>query len=405
MKKLFLIFLLLPFVGAAQVKGTHFEHGLSWQQVKDKAKKENKYLLVDCFTTWCGPCKYMASTIFPQEKVGEFFNKNFVNVKVQFDQTKNDSEEVKSWYADAQSMSKAFKINAYPTFLIFSPQGKLVHRIVGGGEADEFIAKAKMALNPETQYYTLLKKSESGNAAPETLKQLAISAEAAYDEENSEKFASAYIATQKDLYTKENLEFVSKYTKSSQSKGFELMLKDPEKIDAVLGKGKSNEILSAVVLEENIYPGLRKPNANVDSLVAAVQAKYPTVDISKATELIKIQVFHADKKWDKFQPALLSYMKKYGAEVTADRLNFFAWAVFENCKDTDCITEALSWSKRSVDETQTKEPAYLDTYANLLYKLGKKDQAIAMQQKAVDLVAAENKAKYQVTLEKMKKGE
>jgi tetratricopeptide (TPR) repeat protein len=97
--------------------------------------------------------------------------------------------------------------------------------------------------------------------------------------------------------------------------------------------------------------------------------------------------------------------EKYGAEVTADMLNFFAWAVFENCKDTDCITEALRWSKRSVDETQTKEPAYLDTYANLLYKLGKKDQAIAMQQKAVDLVTAENKAKYQVTLDKMKKGE
>jgi len=404
MKKLFLIFLLLPFIGSAQIKGTHFEHGLSWQQVKEKAKKENKFLLVDCFTTWCGPCKYMASTIFPQEKVGEFFNKNFVNVKVQFDQTKNDSEEVKSWYADAQLMSKEFKINAYPTFLIFSPKGELVHRIVGGGEADEFIAKAQMALNPETQYYTLLKKSESGNPSPETLKQLAISAEVAYDEENSEKFANAYINTQKDLYTKENLEFISRYARSTKSKGFELMLKDPEKTDAILGKGKSNKILSNIILEENIYPSLRKPNVNIDSLVAAVQAKYPKVDINEPTDLIKIQIFQSEKKWDKFQPAVLSYMKKYGTEVRADMLNSFAWTVFENCKDNNCIAEALSWSKRSVDETQSKEPAYLDTYANLLYKLGKKDQAIAMQQKAVDLVAAENKAQYQVTLEKMKKG-
>lgn len=404
MKKLFLIFLLLPFIGSAQVKGTHFEHGLSWQQVKEKAKKENKFLLVDCFTTWCGPCKYMASTIFPQEKVGEFFNKNFVNVKVQFDQTKNDSEEVKSWYADAQSMSKEFKINAYPTFLIFSPQGELVHRIVGGGEADEFIARAQMALNPETQYYTLLKKSESGNPTPETLKQLTVSAEAAYDEENSEKFANAYINTQKDLYTKENLEFISRYTRSTKSKGFELMLKDPEKTDAILGKGKSNKILSTIILEENIYPALRKPNANIDSLAASARAKYPTVDISEPVDLMKIQIFQSEKKWDKFQPAVLSYMKKYGTEVRADMLNSFAWTVFENCKDNNCITEALSWSKRSVDETQSKEPAYLDTYANLLYKLGKKDQAIAMQQKAVDLVAAENKAQYQVTLEKMKKG-
>jgi thioredoxin-related protein len=405
MKRLFLLFLLLPFVGAAQDKGTHFEHGLTWQQVKEKAKQEHKYLLVDCFTTWCGPCKYMASTIFPQEKVGDFFNKNFVNVKVQFDQTKNDSEEVKSWYADAESINKDFKIAAYPTFLIFSPQGELVHRIVGGGEADEFIAKAKMALSPETQYYTLMKKNASGNADPQTLKQLAVTAESAYDEENATKFASAYLATQKDLFTKDNLEFLSKYTKSSKSKGFELMLKEPKKVDAILGKGKSSEILSGVIIQESVYPGLRTRTANVDSLVAAAQAKYPGVDISKSTDLVKIQFFQGTKRWDRFQPAVLAYMKKYGTEVDPQMLNTFAWAVFENCKDPDCIASAMAWSKRSVDETQSKEPAFLDTYANLLYKLGKKDEAIAMQQKAVDLVPAESKAQYQGTLDKMKKGE
>lgn len=405
MKRIILLFLLLPFIAAAQDKGTHFEHGLSWQQVKEKAKKENKYLFVDCFTTWCGPCKYMTSTIFPQEKVGDFFNKNFVSVKVQFDQTKNDSEEVKSWYAQAESMNKEFNIAAYPTFLIFSPKGELVHRIVGGGEADEFIAKAKMALNPETQYYTLIKKNASGNADPQTLKQLAVTAEAAYDQENAAKFASAYLATQKDLFTKDNLEFLSKYTKTSKSKGFELMLKEPKKVDAILGKGKSAEILSSVILQEQIYPGLRSRTANIDSLVAAVQAKYPEVDISKATDLLKIQFFQGTKKWDRFQPAVLAYMKKYGTEVNPQMLNTFAWAVFENCKDPECIAAAMAWSKRSVDETQSKEPAFLDTYANLLYKLGKKDEAIAMQQKAVDLVPADGKAQYQATLDKMKKGE
>lgn len=404
MKKLIVLFMLLPFVGLAQDKGTHFEHGLSWQQVKEKAKKENKYLFVDCFTTWCGPCKYMASTIFPQQKMGDFFNKNFVNVKVQFDKTKDDSEEVKSWYADAEAMSKEFNVRAYPTFLIFSPQGELVHRIVGGGDADGFIAKAQKALNPETQYYTQLKKASAGNPSPETLKNLATVAEEAYDEENASKFAAAYLATQKDLYTKANLEFLSKYTKDSKSKGFQLILKDPKKVDAVLGKGKASEILGNVILKENIYPGLRKATANLDSMITAAQAKYPTVDISKSTDLLKVQFYQNTKKWDKFQPAVLAYMKKYGTEVNAEMLNNFAWAVFENCKDPDCVASALAWSKRSVDETKEKEPMFLDTYANLLYKLGKKDEAIAMQQKAVDLVPADKKGDYQATLDKMKKG-
>lgn len=405
MKKLILILLFIPFLGLAQDKGTHFEHGLSWQQVKEKAKKENKYLLVDCFTTWCGPCKYMSSNIFPQEKVGDFFNKNFVNVKVQFDKTKDDSEEVKSWYADADLINKEFKIRAYPTFLIFSPQGELVHRIVGGGEADAFIAKAKMALNPETQYYTMLKKYDTANPSPEALKELVAIAESAYDDENAAKYATLYLATQKDLYTKANLEFLSKYTKNSKSKGFDVILKDSKKVDAVLGKGKANEILSKVILNENVYPGLRKPTANIDSLIAVASAKYPTVDMRKSTDLLRVQFYQGTKKWDKFQPAVLDYMKKYGSEVTAEMLNSFAWAVFENCKDPDCVASALAWSKRSVEETQEKDPAILDTYANLLYKLGKKSEAIAMQQKAVNLVPTDKKGDYQATLDKMKKGE
>ena len=40
-------------------KGIHFVNGLSWQEVLQKAKAENKYIFVDCYATWCGPCKAM----------------------------------------------------------------------------------------------------------------------------------------------------------------------------------------------------------------------------------------------------------------------------------------------------------------------------------------------------------
>ncbi len=38
-------------------KVIHFENGLSWEQIKEKAKAEHKYIFVDCYATWCGPCK------------------------------------------------------------------------------------------------------------------------------------------------------------------------------------------------------------------------------------------------------------------------------------------------------------------------------------------------------------
>lgn len=58
MKKLVLLLsFLVPILVHAQDTGIHFEHTLTWQQVQEKAKAENKYIFIDCFTTWCGPCK------------------------------------------------------------------------------------------------------------------------------------------------------------------------------------------------------------------------------------------------------------------------------------------------------------------------------------------------------------
>ena len=402
MNKIALILLLLPFVGFAQEKGIQFEHGMTWQQVREKAKKENKYLFVDCYTTWCAPCKKMTTEVFSQKQVGDFFNMNFVNVKVQFDQTKNDSEEVRNWYADAKTINKQFTINAYPTFLIFSPQGELVHRIVGSMKAEDFMAKAKMALNPKTQYYTLLKANKKD---AQNLKQLAFAAELAKDEENAAKFADAYMLVQKNLYTKDNMQFVSRFAKTSESKAFQLILNNIEKVDSILGKGRSNEILSNVIVMERINPAFSNRSVDIDSLVAATQAKYPTVNLSKSADMVKILFFQVGKKWDRFQPALMSYMDKYESEMIPNALNYFARIVFENCSEPNCIEAAMAWSKSSVEKTQSKEPAYLDTYANLLYKIGNKAEAIAMQQKAVDLVVGETKESYQHTLDKMTQGD
>lgn len=405
MNKITLILLLLPFIGFAQEKGIQFEQEMTWQQVREKAKKENKYLFVDCYTTWCAPCKQMTTEVFSQKQVGDFFNKNFVNVKVQFDQTKNDSEEVKNWYADAMAINQEFKINAYPTFLIFSPQGELVHRIVGSMKAEDFIAKSKMALDPKTQYYTLLKANTSGSTDSQNLKQLAFAAELAKDEENATKFADAYIAAQKNLYTNDNMQFVSRFAKTSASKGFQIILHNIDKVDSILGKGRSNEILSSVIVRESINPAFANSSIDIDSLVADVQAKYTKVDLSKSTDMVKILFFQVTKKWHRFQPAVMGYMDKYGSEMIPNALNYFARIVFENCADSECTAAAMIWSKRSVEMTQKKEPAYLDTYANLLYKNGKKAEAIAMQQKAVDLVSGEGKASYQNTLDKMTEGD
>lgn len=122
---------------AQESKGIIFESG-TLSEALQKAKKNKKsrnLVFLDCYTTWCGPCKYMANNVFTIERVGNFFNDNFVNVKI--DMEKGEGIE----------LAKKYQIKAYPTFLILDSDGNEINRIVGGGEADQFIEKVKGALD------------------------------------------------------------------------------------------------------------------------------------------------------------------------------------------------------------------------------------------------------------------
>src|SRR5690606_38136947 len=123
----------------------------------------------------------MTANIFPLEKVSTFCIENFEILKIQMDENQEDNEDVISWRDEAKRLSKDYKFAAYATFLIFSPERELVHRIVGGCEADQFIALAKEGLEPNTQYETLVKKfTEKPNDKAIAIA-MAAAAEKAYD--------------------------------------------------------------------------------------------------------------------------------------------------------------------------------------------------------------------------------
>jgi len=64
----------------AQKKGIQFTQQ-NWNQVIIQAAKEDKIIFIDAYTDWCQPCKKMDKQVFPQKLVGDFYNKNFINVK------------------------------------------------------------------------------------------------------------------------------------------------------------------------------------------------------------------------------------------------------------------------------------------------------------------------------------
>lgn len=99
-------------------KGIEFDQ-LTFAELLKKAKDEGKLVFIDCYTSWCGPCRAMANSVFPKEEVGNYFNTRFINAKM--DMEKGEGKEV----------AKKYKINAFPTLLFLDSDGNLIERLIG----------------------------------------------------------------------------------------------------------------------------------------------------------------------------------------------------------------------------------------------------------------------------------
>ena len=389
--------------GIAQ-EGVHFEHGLSWKEVVAKATKEKKYILVDCYTTWCGPCKYMSAQIFPQKAAGDFFNAGFISTKLQIDKTDKDDESIKAQYADAAMFEKDYKINVYPTFLFFSPKGVLVHRSVGAGTVEDIITEGKNATNPDKAFYNLLKEYKAGKISAAHLLTLASEAMDTRDEHASE-LAKAYIKTQKDLFTKENAAFLANSVQSTKDTGFAIIAANELKYDKVTEAGAARKIIINILASSS----LKKIKPNIESkkepewasFEKELSVKYPAFS-AQITLIAKATYFERTNNGEELAKFGGKYYEAYPKSCSADLLNEWAWKIFLHCSNKDLLQRGLELSKASMEGNE--KPENMDTYACLLYKTGNTAGAIEWEIKASEL-AKTDKEQYQATIVKMKAGE
>ena len=413
------LLILIPFFSQAQNnEGINFERNTGWAGIKEKAKKENRYIFLDGYTTWCVPCKEMNKNVFTQKKVGDFFNKNFINVAVQFDVTKSDSEEVKNWYKDAKEIGKQYKIEAYPTYLFFNPEGVLVHYAVGGSSGDVFVEKAQQALNPETQYLNLKHQYENGRRDSVFVLNLINAAKTSRDNAGIVTFINGYLPTQKNMLTGQNLEFIVLATANSTDIGFNILRKYPAQIDSVAGKGMSSVLLNSIAFKEVVFPMLRTNgkiteygggmvvysgdvNPKVDWIDMKNKLDITYADLSdEIIRKAKPEYYRSRNDWGNYTK---SVNELFDYNKDTDMLNRSANDIFLDCDDSKFIKVALGWSKKAVSIDKGNSPWFLQTYSHLLYKSGQNEKAIKVMEEYGKISDSSDES-FVEKLGKMKKG-
>jgi thioredoxin-related protein len=282
--------------------GIRFDQKLKWSEIIAKAKQDHKYIFVDCYATWCAPCKWMEANVYSSKEVGDVYNKNFIAVKIQMDQTATDDSLTKSRYPRAKTFEQDYHVNAYPTFLFFDENGNPVHKTSGALNANQFIQLAWYAKNPKKQYYAILKNFQPGKLDTAEEKSLAWSLMNS-DKQLAGKLAGDYLCRipKAHLGDRGNLIMLIAFQENSQ-----IQLEIANYLHGLpkneLGQGNNLRMIQQI-----------KDNREVKRVVLNYIFSLNEKDISKEENMALMRVYHTD-------PKVQQVVKDYFDGLTGDEM-------------------------------------------------------------------------------------
>jgi len=362
----------------------------SWKEIIAKAKSENKLIFLDGYASWCSPCKYLAAKVFTVDSVADFYNKNFINSH--FDMEKGEGIEVRAKYG----------IKVFPTLVFINGDGEVVHQAAGARPPTEFIQLGMDALNPEKQIITFRKKYEAGNKDPKFVLSYLQMLKDSYSDFDA--VATGYMKdlNEKELIKKDNWDIINEYIFNINSREIQYILKNKNDFAKEYGNEVVDSKLKAAFAAEfdKIIKSKNYSKTAFDSLKEVVsKSGYDKAD--EVNVAADYSLFKRKKDVDNFVTAADMLLKLKSA--TTEKMNEAAWFVFENSSDKEKLEKAAGWAKKGLELNE--ESGICDTYANILFKLGKKLEAIKYEEKALELAkkAGEGVEDIQKTLDEMKK--
>lgn len=383
MKKLSIALILATavFTAGFTQEGIQFEDA-NWKRLLAQAADQDRLIFVDAYTTWCGPCKMMSRDVFTQAEVGEYYNSNFVNAKI-------DMEK-----GEGLGLARKYKVRAYPTLLFIDGSGELVHRAVGYQDAEAFLQLGREAQDPSKQIATMQRKFEAGERDPEFLKNYAMAAQGAMAS-NASEIASTYLSAQQDWTGPEEMQLVFQAAQQLDDPYYKEILKRREAYATLFNQRYVDSKIQRAIMQS------LSAEEGEDKMMADAEAQFRKAFPDNPGPVFanfKMNYYRVNDP-TAYPKAAVDYLTDYPSE-DPNELNSIAWSFYEQVDDNNMLQEALKWAQRSVAIESTFYNN--DTLASLHYKLGNKKAAKAAAKKAIEL-AKEKGEDYTATKEMLDK--
>ena len=354
--------------------GIRFLHNISFETALEIARKESKLIFMDCYTTWCGPCKYLTTNIFPLKQVGNFYNEKFISVAFDMESP------------EGRIIAKKYNVMVYPTLLFLNANGELEHMGVGAGDATLILELGKKALDTEKNLKAMKSRIQKGDKSIEAITNYLISYYGAPDKQQlinecykglkpAQRMSTEWWYLFKDFDNKLNTPQFKYF--SDNKTAYEKKIGKKE-VDAKFEKlfytyrRDSVQLQSLRKLDERLFLKLQK------SLL--FQSAY-SKSLSNKTDSIS---------WRNFIKEARDYFSF--DEIDPREYNIISWYIYQNYNtfsDINALKEAKKWSAKSLLANPDNE-SFNDCHAHIAFDLGNVEEAIKHQKIAVEKATLSN---------------
>lgn len=364
-----LFFLTFVQGGFSQSSISYSESGLN--RALNRAKIENKPVLLWCYATWCPHCKTMKAEVFTNNEVADYFNKTFICVS-------QDMEK-----EEGIDLNKKLKITSFPTFVFYNSDGTTIYRVEGELKSEAFIQEGKNALTPKRQlpYLKLHFERDVSNSA-NCYEYLRALKKGGMDYSTVVK---SYFATQSDrqLLSEINWMIISNGVTDITSREMQFVISHQTEFSTIASPARVKRKLDYLV-KELLYPLVESTdtvNYHANRRLAAQIHFFSTDSLIFCFDL---RIYQLTKNLNAYRETCLQSTKIY-AWNNHTQLNDIAGIFLNNLSDKKALLNAEQWAQRSL----ALDEQY-DTYmlcARLYLKLNNMKDAIAMASKAKNLSA------------------
>ncbi|SEJ48504.1 hypothetical protein SAMN05216327_11192 [Dyadobacter sp. SG02] len=424
------IALLISFQSRGQI--TFINDNTSWESLSKTARKERKLIFIQLEGHECEHCNEVATKGFSSPELKDIYQKNFIAIRSNVD-TDN-----------GRKLAEKFQVKHALVSLYVDTEGNILNRFNGSTSNSKiYLENAQVALDRKggKQLSDFEKEYQNGERSAGFLKAY-IQKRREINMPTNDLLDEYVGKLPVDSITSfQVVKFIYQQGPAMDSRAYKVVqaLVPYQMIDSLYKSVPSHEAsaFNSGIIGSTMRKAIEQKNPNLAYQSASFLQNAYNKDFGKgrlAFERNMAQYFFAVKDTASYFQTIRTLIQQHHLILTVDslkrmdtemlkknlanqtplgpagekqavrfappsqhfhmELNEHAWHFYQMNSNPRDLELALMWSKRSMEwheelrrdknHLPLGNPAYIDTYAHLLYKLGRKDEAIEWQTKAVE---------------------